>query len=378
MEHIEVYRREGRYAGWPANYGIWSWGSEIVVGFTLCYHTIENGSLVEGEGLHPRDPTRAPVTMQARSLDGGRNWQVRGTPAPTPGGRSLSADEHIDAALFEELHVGAVLDGPEGPVEHPGGITFEHPDFALLVGRTGIAQRFPGRSWFYVTTDRGRHWNGPYRLPQFEYDQVTARTDCIVENDRECLLFFSAMDGPPLEQQPAASSSDIVESDVICVRATDWGGKFEFVGRVTEGAIMPASVRLANNSLLSAVRRENRIDLYHSADAGTTWEHRATPTENMGGNPPTLTRLHDDRLCITYGYRGDTNPGIRATFSDDDGQTWSDPIILRDDAGTPDLGYPRTVERPDGALVTVYYFNDSPASERYIAATIWDPTKVLE
>ena len=37
------------------------------------------------------------------------------------------------------------------------------------------------------------------------------------------------------------------------------------------------------------------------------------------------------------------------------------------------LGYPRTVERPDGKILTVYYFNDHKDQERYIAATIWDP-----
>jgi hypothetical protein len=30
------------------------------------------------------------------------------------------------------------------------------------------------------------------------------------------------------------------------------------------------------------------------------------------------------------------------------------------------------VERADGKIVTVYYFNDQKEGERYIAATIWD------
>jgi hypothetical protein len=51
-------------------------------------------------------------------------------------------------------------------------------------------------------------------------------------------------------------------------------------------------------------------------------------------------------------------------------------MILRDDAGTWDLGYPRSVQRPDGKIVTVYYYtvyyyNDKKDGERYIAATIW-------
>ncbi|MEZ4727442.1 MAG: hypothetical protein R3E79_09940 [Caldilineaceae bacterium] len=37
MQHITIYREPGRFAGWPANYGIWHWGNEIVVGFTAGY-----------------------------------------------------------------------------------------------------------------------------------------------------------------------------------------------------------------------------------------------------------------------------------------------------------------------------------------------------
>lgn len=47
--------------------------------------------------------------------------------------------------------------------------------------------------------------------------------------------------------------------------------------------------------------------------------------------------------------------------------------MLRDDGGCHDLGYPRTVQRHDGKIVTVYYFNDHPEGERYIATTIWEP-----
>ena len=32
VKHVEVYNEPGRFAGWPANNGIWSWDDEIVVG----------------------------------------------------------------------------------------------------------------------------------------------------------------------------------------------------------------------------------------------------------------------------------------------------------------------------------------------------------
>jgi len=46
-------------------------------------------------------------------------------------------------------------------------------------------------------------------------------------------------------------------------------------------------------------------------------------------------------------------------------------IVLRDDGGGTDIGYSRTVQRPDGRIVTIYYFHDQPKGDRYIAATIW-------
>jgi len=54
------------------NYGIWSWGDEIVVGFTVGYHDSSGG-------FHTRDTSRPFVAMQARSLDGGQTWEVAST-----------------------------------------------------------------------------------------------------------------------------------------------------------------------------------------------------------------------------------------------------------------------------------------------------------
>ncbi|MBX9654851.1 hypothetical protein K2Y11_14665 [bacterium] len=45
----------------------------------------------------------------------------------------------------------------------------------------------------------------------------------------------------------------------------------------------------------------------------------------------------------------------------------------RDDAAGKDIGYPRSVERPDGKVVVVYYYYDQRSPDRYIGATIWKP-----
>lgn len=44
---------------------------------------------------------------------------------------------------------------------------------------------------------------------------------------------------------------------------------------------------------------------------------------------------------------------------------------LRDDGGGTDIGYPRTVQRPDGQIVTIYYLHEQPKGDRYFAVTLW-------
>ena len=147
---------------------------------------------------------------------------------------------------------------------------------------------------------------------------------------------------------------------------------------------MPASVRLSSSRILCAVRCSDPrvgdarplcwIDLYASSDNGATWHLFNRPVANagMGGNPPTLARLRDGRLLMTYGFR-DAPYAIFAILSEDEGATWGAPITVRAGAGNHDIGYPRTVELDDGTVVTAYYWNDNAEGEGYIAATRWRP-----
>lgn len=358
MEHFEVYRRQGRFAAWPANYGIWSWDDEVVVNFTTGY-------LDTNGGFHARDRNRPFTTMQARSVNGGRTWDVVPCPCPLPLGRAACVDEQV----VEDLRVGHLLDEIGFLLPPPGDIDFAHRNFALMCARTGL--RAGARSWFYISYDRCHTWQGPYELPMFGYQGVSARTDYVVTSSTQCTLFLTG------------TKKDGTEGTTFCARTDDAGRTFQFHSAVgpepVEGyAIMPASVLLPDGTWLVAIRRvkkpEARIELYASRDDAQTWTYVTTPVANTGraGNPPSLTLLEDGRLCIVYGYR-DYPYGIRAVLSEDGGESWSDPIILRDDGGSADIGYPRTVELPEGELLTVYYYNDHPEGERYIAATVWRP-----
>ena len=93
IEHKVIYCADGRYAGWPANYGIWSWGNEIVTGFTLGFHNKEGG-------FHSRDIKKPFISMQSRSLDGGMTWETVEAPLLAPANVAISAGEHMELSLI--------------------------------------------------------------------------------------------------------------------------------------------------------------------------------------------------------------------------------------------------------------------------------------
>ena len=59
--------------------------------------------------------------------------------------------------------------------------------------------------------------------------------------------------------------------------------------------------------------------------------------------------------------------------------TWGPELMLRDDGGSADLGYPRSLLLEDGTIVTAYYFNEKKdpvqfeGGIRHIAVTLWRP-----
>lgn len=68
-KHGFVFQQKGRFGGWPANGGVWSWGSEILVGFTTRYHE-------EKRDEYSVDRTKQSIFALGRSEDGSETWTV--------------------------------------------------------------------------------------------------------------------------------------------------------------------------------------------------------------------------------------------------------------------------------------------------------------
>ena len=341
LKHVVVYRVPGRFGGWPANHGIWSWGNEILVGFSAGYHQ-------KREWMYPQhNPAKPEAPAFARSRGGGETWTVREAPEqmlPRWGGK------------------------PGGALDQP--MDFTHPGFAWTL-RFDSSNIGPTVYWYSL--DKGETWRGPFEFPSLGLPGIPGRTNYLVLGRREALVFLTAAKTNKREGRP------------FCARTRDGGRNWEFVswiGPEPAGfAIMPAAVALPDGTLVATVRRREPgppqrdwIDTWSSRDHGNTWTLLAplAADSGRGGNPAAMLRLGDGRICATYGYRSEPY-SMRARFTSDGGRSWSEDVFLRRGGKAPDLGYPRAVLRPDGKIVTVYYFNDDVHNERFLEAAVWDP-----
>jgi Neuraminidase (sialidase) len=120
-----------------------------------------------------------------------------------------------------------------------------------------------------------------------------------------------------------------------------------------------------------ATSRVEAVEIFRSVDDGDSWEllQRVTGRNEINAD---LTRLADGRLLLTYGNRVKDQFGVLAKLSSDEGQTWTDPIRLLNSFES-DCGYPSTIQRADGKLVSAYYTKRAAESEKYhMGVAIWD------
>lgn len=154
-----------------------------------------------------------------------------------------------------------------------------------------------------------------------------------------------------------------------CFRSDDDGGTWKPMAIIgpkhNETDLLP----LGGKRWLAAARID-AVELFRSDDDGLTWQgpQRVTNQDELNGH---LLRLDDGRLLLSYGVRVKGEQGVCVKLSADEGRSWGPPLRLARSLNS-DCGYPSSIQRADGKIVTAYYSRNAPEYAHYhMGAVVW-------
>lgn len=350
VEHAVVYRRDDEFTSWPHTMGFWETGSGELV---QCVMTLDADYSDPGNVSHDllgERKGRGTRIVTVRSSDRGRTW---------------SEPEYDVYPSIRASDTGRPADLSEfGPIDYLDGDT-------LLGNSTTDFGKPEGRSYVRVSKDAGRSWSPAAELPLDGLSSLLGINSTLVRPDGRALVFLTSVSADGWTRRPLVygSTDDGTEfhflsfitpkEDPFGAADGDWTSTYRFGGHRW---FYPRGVLLPSGRILCTLRsqRDPRgvmwTEVYASDDGGLTWGFLSRV--NDFGAPGSLVVMSDGRLVVVYGYRQKPY-GIRAVVSDDDGATWGPELIVRDDGGSWDLGYPNAFEVEPGRVGAIYYMNEA-------------------
>jgi len=145
-------------------------------------------------------------------------------------------------------------------------------------------------------------------------------------------------------------------------RSTDRGESWTLYGRSkTEWFTFPEHMvaEKRDGSLAMYIRAhgaDNRLGYAESTDGGATWTEAVSSPIYNPNSRFCLRRLPSGRLMMINHALGETprRDNLAAFLSEDDGKTWSPPLIIDE---RPGVSYPDLAISPDGWLYIIYDYN---------------------
>ena len=363
IERVEVFRRPGTYAPFPV--------AQLLADGRIALAFPSNDGPYQDHGFAYDWNVRT-------SSDGGRTWDVAdptdmSIPYNWPGTAPREKWDRFAARMPDGslLAAGApgwvtVNEEQREALEARGLLVLPHPSRAPDLYMVAENKVFVQRSRDGGATWQRREWEvpGPIRLTGFPRDVILQDGTILIplydeqkrrettHNDR-AWVFRSGNHG---------------ETWRLILMGRDstygWGNETALV-EVAPGRVLAHMRHVPPGYVLES----------WSNDAGLTWSQPLrTP---IWGYPQHLLKLKDGRILCTYGHR--RSPlGVQAVLSADGGVTWDTdhPAVLRDDGETHagrevrDLGYPISLQLPDGTIFTTYYMTLGGVT--HVAASKWE------
>ena len=328
--------------------------------------------------LHPPEEPMYQ-NMITRSIDDGESWSV---PEPVPdynwtgtecAGLTALNDGKIllNQWQFNWLPEGRAKSLPftSGYIDAAGllsrwSASSEHDTAAVdlaAMQRCLPWRRGPGRCILHISTDYGHSFGGTVTIGTAPFSGGYGMRGGVELRDGRILL--------PLSDVPQYRSVFVVESQD---GGQSWGQPKLVASEAGHEFEEPAIIQGQGDRII-LVLRDNATRRLHQCISEDCGRHWAAPKPMpVTGYPAHLLRLADTRLLLTYGWR-QPGYGIRAVLSDDDGESWNAnrTILIREGMRNGNLGYPVTLDRQDGSLLTVYYGEEDDGVTS-ILATRWE------
>lgn len=190
-----------------------------------------------------------------------------------------------------------------------------------------------------TSTDQGRTWSAPHRLPEGFMGPVRAKPIQLKDGS---LLCGSSTEHAGWQVQMEATQDPLGPwtRTPPLNRADEWG------------AIQPTILPHSDSELQILCRsRQGAILESWSSDAGKTWKpltKTALPNPSAGID---AVRLRDGRFALIYNHAPKGRDVLNLALSND-GRTWSAALLLENEPG--EFSYPAIIETRDGLLNMTY------------------------
>lgn len=354
VDHAIVYRRETEFCSWPFTSGFWETGDgDLIANFMSRTVSYASADAIRHDVLGQN--STGPKMVTVRSRDRGKTWDganprlnMMAGPGGGGGARALA----------------------EMPTAFDAPVDYLDKNILVANGSGGGFATATARPTLNLSRDGGETWGPTVQVPLDGMASMTGVQSTLVRPDGRCLLFMFSVEKDNSNRRPLVYGSyndgrEFHFMSYIVPKRDPWGhadGDYTdpSVAFIGHRWFYPRGYMLPNGRILCTVRCQRDptgvmwSEVYYSDDGGETWDFLSRI--NDFGAPCNLVIMPDGRIVCIYGYRL-MPAGIRATVSEDSGKTWGPEIIVRNDGGSWDLGYPNSWYAGDGMVGTLYYFN---------------------
>ena len=356
VEDIVIYQDDKFYSAFPS----------IVRrkdGELLCaFRRAPNRKLLGEKGNTHTDPNSYLVLV--RSRDNGKTWSAE--------------PEHIFAHPFGGSQDPCMVQLDDGTLVCSSyGWALLNPDYAAKMDESLRHGSFVFLGGFLVRSrDGARSWQGPFLPPHIGADN----TPDVFGNPVHAYnrgAMCQGRDGRLYWVVAANTAAKPRRTETHLIISADQGETWRYSCPVaTDPNITFNETSLyetPKGDLVAFLRTANFDD--HTVVARSTDHGRSfSPWQDAGwqGHPHHALRLPDKRVLLVYGYRHKPF-GIRARVLDAECKDFATApeMVLRDDGGNGDLGYPWATMLSKNRALVVYYFNLGDGT-RHIAGTVLD------